>query len=151
MCLILKEKLILALKGSQSHNHHLELSVSRESSSRRSGRVSLCMSVELKWHEFSESQQSLMLFRLTMLKWPQPRSKRLASGKNEYMINFSSRPSSWLLCLGTLDTLGVMLTLHLSTLIKLFRFFLQHIPFSLFSEIIILWITWAYTEKAPPY
>lgn len=44
MWLILKEKLILDFKGYLSHNHHLELAVSKGSSSRRSGGyISVCL------------------------------------------------------------------------------------------------------------
>lgn len=35
------------------------------------------------------------------------------------MINFSHRPSSWFLCLGTLDTLGATLTLHHNLKVKM--------------------------------
>lgn len=66
MSLILKENLILAFKGYLSHNHYLELSVSRESSSRRSGGVYVYMFVEHKWNEFSESWQSLILLLLLL-------------------------------------------------------------------------------------
>lgn len=77
-----------------------------------------------------------MFFRLTMLTWPQPRSKRLAPGKNKYMINFSHRPSSWLLCLGTLATLGATLTLHHHLKVKMLsRFTLPPVP----SASMFLW------------
>lgn len=60
-----------------------------------------------------------MFFHLTMLTGPQPRSKSLAPGRDKYTINFSRRPSSWLLCLGTLATPGAMLTLHHNLKVKM--------------------------------